>query len=835
MVVKTDRKVSSPQAKTAAENDAAHAVDRRNTLSQFGRYKFGRLNEYATALLEWYGWEHFYWKVAAGIVALALFWFSTTVPLSFTGQTIYAATVFGVALYLRRYTGTLFTLIMIVFSINASSRYLYWRYTETLSLDNWTDSIFSIVLVIAEVYAWLVLLLGYAQTIWPLRRKPEPMPDDDALWPTVDLYIPTYNESLKVVRPTVLAALALDWPRDKLKIFILDDGRRDEFRDFAQSVNVGYITRDNNRHAKAGNINAALARTDGEFVAIFDCDHIPARSFLQMSMGWFLRDPMMGMIQTPHHFLSPDPFERNLGTFRRVPNEGELFYGLIQDGNDLWNATFFCGSCAVLRRTMLLEVGGVAVETVTEDAHTALKMHRMGYSTAYISIPQAAGLATESLSLHVGQRIRWARGMAQIFRVDNPLFGKGLSFMQRLCYSNAMLHFFYGLPRMVFLLAPLSYMFFQAHIINASAYLIAVYALPHLLHANLTNSRMQGAHRHSFWAELYEATLAWYIFRPTLVALFNPKVGTFNVTAKGGLVANEFLDWEIGAPYLTMLVLNVAGLGIGIVRLFWWNVYEADTVVLNLFWTVYNLVILGATIAVATETKQVRSNHRVNCNQKAMLKLANGRSVVCRATDYSEGGLGLVMPDIAMAPLHSQVRISLFMGEREFVFPASVVFARDAIVGIEFNELSLQQQMDLVQCTLARADAWLDWSENRQVDRPLAGFKEILYHSMRGYQHLGFYLRKMVMDIYRQDADKEKSEPFYQRISKKMPVQGINLLQKLSVISAVGRKIFLKSDVERSGKSFKIVLPGLNALTTMRRALMLKPGVFLRERFGKRP
>ena len=769
-------------------------VDRRSKSRAPERYKFGKLNELVIAAREWYGWEHSYWRAAAMIFAFILFLVSMSVSLSLLGQAIYAGMVFALALYLRNYTGTLFTLIMIVFSVNASSRYLYWRYTETLSMGSWVDTFFSVTLVIAEVYAWLVLLLGYAQTIWPLRRLPEPMPEDTTQWPSVDIFIPTYNESLKVVRPTVLAAMALDWPREKLNIYILDDGRREEFAEFAKSVGVAHLTRPNNNHAKAGNINEALKVTSGEFVAIFDCDHIPARSFLQMTVGWFLRDKKLGMLQTPHHFLSPDPFERNLGTFRRVPNEGELFYGLIQDGNDLWNATFFCGSCAVTRRTILLEVGGVAIETVTEDAHTALKMHRLGYTTAYISIPQAAGLATESLSIHVGQRIRWARGMAQIFRVDNPLFGKGLSFMQRLCYSNAMLHFFYGLPRMVFLLAPLSYLFFQAHIINASAVAIAVYALPHLFHANITNSRMQGAHRHSFWAELYEATLAWYIFRPTLVALLNPKLGKFNVTAKGGLVEKEFFDWKISEPYLIMLALNVAGLLIGVVRLFWWNTFEVDTVILNLLWTVYNLVILGATIAVATETKQVRSSHRVNCNQKAMLKLASGQSFVCRANDYSEGGLGLVMPEANMAPLNSMARVSLFMGEREFVFPAKVVFARDTIVGIEFDQLSLQQQMDLVQCTLARADAWLDWDDNRVVDRPLAGLKEICYHSMRGYQHLWGDLKAGVQNSYQnkpKEAHPERGLFYHKETTDDWINQGF-VRRKLSGFFRVGRRLLVR-------------------------------------------
>lgn len=771
--------------------------DRRSGVRRPDRYKFGKLNKYTTAMIEWYGWEHRYWRIAVMLVVLVLFVFSMSVPMSLAFQSVYAATLLGIALFLRSYTGTLFTLVLVVFSVNQSSRYLYWRMTETLVLDNWVDGTFGIILLVAEIYAWLVLLLGYAQTIWPLKRKPEPMPEDTALWPGVDLYITTYDEPLRVVRPTVLAALAIDWPRDKLNIYLLDDGRREEFREFAESVGITHLTRDNNFHAKAGNINAALAKTNGEFVAIFDCDHIPARSFLQMTMGWFLRDPKLGMIQTPHHFLSPDPFERNLGTFRRVPNEGELFYGLIQDGNDLWNATFFCGSCAVLRRSILLEIGGVAVETVTEDAHTALKMHRMGYTTAYISIPQAAGLATESLSAHVGQRIRWARGMAQIFRVDNPLFGKGLSLMQRLCYSNAMLHFFYGLPRVIFLTAPLSYLFFQAHIINAEALIIAAYAIPHLAHANLTNSRMQGAHRHSFWAELYESTLAWYILRPTLVALIDPKFGKFNVTAKGGLVEKEFLDWQIGAPYLIMLALNLAGLLIGFVRLFWWNSFEAQTVILNLIWTVYNLVLLGATMAVATEAKQVRTNHRVNCNQKAMLKLNGGSRVVCRASDYSEGGLGLIMPDAGMAPLHSEVRVSLFMGVREFVFPARVVFARNTVVGVEFEGLSLQQQMDLVQCTLARADAWLDWTDNRVVDRPMQGLQEILFHSMKGFGHLWHYLLKRVAGTPHQGTEDKRPEKdvFYQRLSKRMTGKGQQemVLRKLSDFVQRGRAVLQKS------------------------------------------
>ncbi len=332
-----------------------------------------------------------------------------------------------------------------------------------------------------------------------------------------------------------------------------------------------------------------------------------------MTMGEFLADPKCALVQTPHHFFSPDPFERNFDTFRRVPNEGSLFYGLIQDGNDFWNATFFCGSCAVIKRAPLLEIGGIAVETVTEDAHTALKLHRLGYNSAYLRTVQAAGLATESLSGHIGQRIRWARGMAQIFRIDNPLLGRGLHLFQRICYSNAMLHFFYGIPRLIFLTMPIAYLYFGLHVINTSALLIMAYVLPYLFVANVTNSRLQGRYRHSFWAEVYESVLAWYIVLPTTVAFINPRLGKFNVTAKGGQIADDYLDWTISKPYLVLLALNVVGLAVGVGHLLFGSTDEPATVLMNMGWALANLIMLGAAVGVARRRGRCGSPTAFRC------------------------------------------------------------------------------------------------------------------------------------------------------------------------------------------------------------------------------
>jgi cellulose synthase (UDP-forming) len=286
-------------------------------------------------------------------LALGIGWLFITASLSLWWQAgTGAATILLGTLLLKRRANPRITYAMIGISILTTTRYLYWRVTETLPIGEGFDAIdlfFASGLILAEFYAWGILLLGYFQSAWPLQRRPVPLPEDIELWPSVDVFIPTYNEPLKVVRPTVLAALELDWPRHRINVFVLDDGRRPEFARFCAEVGATHLTRPDNKHAKAGNINHALKQTRGEYIAIFDCDHIPTRSFLQMTVGTLVADPKVALVQTPHHFFSPDPFERNLGVFRQAPNEGELFYGLLQDGNDYWDATFFCGSCAAPR------------------------------------------------------------------------------------------------------------------------------------------------------------------------------------------------------------------------------------------------------------------------------------------------------------------------------------------------------------------------------------------------------------------------------------------------------------------------------------------------------
>jgi cellulose synthase (UDP-forming) len=654
-----------------------------------------------------------------------------------------------IAIWMDRSSSSyLVTLTLMMVSCFSTLRYGFWRisYTIKFFLDpgtSWTglDMFFIVLLVLAESYAFVILFLGYLQTLWPLRRTPVPLPEDPDEWPAVDLLIPTYNEPLSVVRFTALAAMNIDWPADKLNVYILDDGKREEFRRFAEEAGIGYMTRDDNKHAKAGNINRALERLDAPFVAIFDSDHVPTRSFLQVTLGWFLRDRKLAMLQTPHHFYSPDPFERNLGQFRVIPNEGELFYGIVQDGNDFWNATFFCGSCAVLRRTALDEIGGIAVETVTEDAHTSLRMQMNGWNTAYINIPQAAGLATERLSGHVKQRIRWARGMIQILRIDNPLFAPGLSAAQRLCYFNAMTHFLYALPRLIFLTAPLIYLILGHTNVPGYWAAILAYAFPHLILSVLTNSRIQGQHRHSFWNETYETVLAPYIFLPTMLALVNPKLGSFNVTAKGGVVNRSFFDARIAQPFLVLLLFNFIGLLMAIPRMHYFDVWglrglydgvHPGTIVMNVIWTVFNIVVLGVATAVAWESQQRRQTVRVAMSVPADVILADGTVVQGVTADLSSGGCMMHIDRSFTALPGESVQLIFPVLDGDASLPATVISATGGSLRAQFDPLTLQEEEALTMVLYSRADTWLGWGEAREADRPLTSLARIFRLSFHG-------------------------------------------------------------------------------------------------------
>jgi cellulose synthase (UDP-forming) len=241
-------------------------------------------------------------------------------------------------------------------NIAAGIVYLGWRYSASV---NPMALFLSILLLAAESYGFLDAFL-YALTMWKPLYRSSPPPLEGS---SVDVFITTYNEPEEIVRMTAEAAIAIDW--SPLSVYILDDGAREEMRALAERLGCGYLTRGEewrgrDRHAKAGNVNNALAQTGGEFILILDADQIPEPNIVARLIGYF-SDPKLAFVQSPQSFynLPPgDPFG----------SDAPLFYGPIMRGKDGWNAAFFCGSNALLRREALMQVGLISYADAAERA-----------------------------------------------------------------------------------------------------------------------------------------------------------------------------------------------------------------------------------------------------------------------------------------------------------------------------------------------------------------------------------------------------------------------------------------------------------------------------------
>lgn len=628
-------------------------------------------------------------------------------------------------------------------SIIATLRYLYYRTHYTLNLDNWLNGFFSLLLFGAELYAIGTLFLSYFQTLRLRDRTPVDLttiPQEQ--WYSVDVYIPTYNEDVAIVRKTAVAAMALDYPADKKRVYVLDDGRmfperRVKLQKMCQDLGCTLLTRNTNEHAKAGNINTALRRTQGELVLILDCDHIPSRQFLKHTVGFFYQ-PSVSLVQTPHWFYNPDPFERNLLTEGKIPVHNELFYKVIQKGNDFWGAAFFCGSAAVFRKQHVLEVGGIAVETVTEDCHTSLRLHSRGYESVYYDKIMVAGLAPEKFSAYVGQQVRWARGMAQILRLENPLFNRklNLSVPQRLCYFSACSHFFFGFPRLMYAFAPILYLLFGLNLVRGLGVETLVYALPHIvlgLYANyITNKTV----RFSFWNEIFENALAFQHGIVTLLALINPKLGKFNVTDKGVQVDRRSFDWQ--STRGTVVVSGLLLLSLMAVP-FWLITYPQakEAIIINAAWAGFNLSLLVAALLVGFEQPQLRRAHRLQRQLRSMIHGLD--SIPCHGTtvDISETGANILLddwvdlPDIVDLDLWGDFGASVSLNAQ--VTRITPSHDNRVMISVEFVDLSQAQYDALVRVIYSDVDEWYA-QERSAIDKPLNSFGFLLTGPLRVLQ-----------------------------------------------------------------------------------------------------
>ncbi|MEK1928022.1 MAG: UDP-forming cellulose synthase catalytic subunit, partial [Rhizobium giardinii] len=510
-----------------------------------------------------------FWIITSlGVIALV------TLPINLQTQLIasIAVVTFMAVIKILRAEGT-WRLTALAFGTAIVMRYVYWRTTSTLPPFNQLENFIpGFLLYLAEMYSVMMLGLSLFVVSMPLPPRPS-RAASEGKYPSVDVFVPSYNEDAELLANTLAAAKAMDYPAEKLTVWLLDDGgtlqkrtspnlledqmakaRHQELQILCNDLDVRYLTRDRNEHAKAGNLNNGMQHSTGELIAVFDADHAPTRDFLLETVGYFEDDPKLFLVQTPHFFLNPDPVERNLRTFEKMPSENEMFYGIIQRGLDKWNASFFCGSAAVLRRQALDQTGGFSGLSITEDCETAIALHASGWNSVYVDRPLIAGLQPATFASFIGQRSRWAQGMMQILRFRFPLLKRGLSIPQRLCYMSSTLFWLFPFPRTIFLFAPLFYLFFDLEIFTASGSEFLGYTLAYMLVNLMMQNYLYGSFRWPWISELYEYVQTIHLLPAVVSAIVNPRKPSFKVTAKDESVLVSRLS-EISRPFFVIFAV----------------------------------------------------------------------------------------------------------------------------------------------------------------------------------------------------------------------------------------------------------------------------------------
>jgi tetratricopeptide (TPR) repeat protein/cellulose synthase/poly-beta-1,6-N-acetylglucosamine synthase-like glycosyltransferase len=563
--------------------------------------------------------------------------------------------------------------------------YLLYRGIFTLNLSTAYATFASLLLYLAEIYGVVVVLLFFLQ-VWDTREPPE---QSILYGRTVDVFVPTYNEDPDLLRTTLQACMRMDYPH---RTFLCDDGgtdarvndpekgppsreRQAKLKAICDELGATYVTRPDNRHAKAGNLNFAFEKTDGEFIIIFDADHVPEPQFITRLIGYFA-DEKLAFVQTPHAFYNFESFQSVYNHGKGLYwEDGQLFYKVIQPGRNRWNAAIFAGSAALFRRKALAEVGYIATETITEDMHTGLRMHSRGWKSLGISQRLIAGQAAPDVTTFHTQRLRWGEGNLSIMAHDNPLNTKGLKLGQRLCYLGSMIHWAGGVFKLAIYFTPLMMLISGVPPVNQFTWtLFCIMVL--YVSASIWGVRFISNGHGSFWRnEMFTMLGFWTQVKGTMRALFMRKLSKFVVTSKRGRQSKSI--WPFIRPHFYFIGLSVLALFWGWGRVIYGISVDFYKPILASCWTVFHMSLAVACIRRSLWPEDLRYSYRHTVHLPVEFTSEEDdfqkRELGC-TIDLSEGGAALVV--YRPVPKGFRLRLSIHGTAEALHADATVVWTR---------------------------------------------------------------------------------------------------------------------------------------------------------------
>ena len=529
-------------------------------------------------------------------------------------------------------------------------RYMIWRWLATLPPIGLTiDWIIGVVFAIVETLAMTGTTIGLICLTRLSNRSPQV--ERNLAWldastppPLVDVFICTYNEDEAILERTIIGAVSMDYAR--FRVWVLDDGRRPWLEELSARLGAGYLTRPDNAHAKAGNINNGLKHVATlperpDFISILDADFVPTPQFLRRTLSLF-RESDVGIVQTPQHFMNPDPLQTNLSISGVWPDEQRYFFDVVLASKDAWGAAFCCGTSSVIRFSELQRIGGFATDSVTEDYLVTLKLKQAGYRTVYLNERLSLGLAPEGLKEYITQRSRWALGFMQIFRGSlGPLRrGNGLTLIDRVSLIEAFLYWCGSYSfRMLGIIIPILYLLLNINAVQADVATTLSYYLPHFVASAIATGWMAQSRVMPIMTDVTQLLAASQILQAVAHGLLKPKGQKFKVTAKGGDRSQRFVQW----PLLNMFLIY---LGLTIVGVIWAFLLEdgsklRDSSALCLFWSWYNIIVLAIACLVCIEQPRYRAAERLATGDVATVQ-AGDASSAHRILDISLGGARLL-------------------------------------------------------------------------------------------------------------------------------------------------------------------------------------------------
>ncbi|MGZ5871021.1 MAG: glycosyltransferase family 2 protein [Bradyrhizobium sp.] len=536
---------------------------------------------------------------------------------------------------------------LVAVSLILTWQYLIWRITQTLPQFGFSaDWLFGITFLGTE------LMTGIGATItWLLLTRTSSRSasvDANMPWlmqtqPLVDVLICTYNEDRAILERTIIGAMGMTYPN--FRVWVLDDGRRDWLSDLCARKGCNYLTRPDNAHAKAGNINHAVRHlaalpSPPDFIAVLDADFVPFSNFVSRACSLF-KDPAAGIVQTPQHFFNPDPIQSNLAITEVFPDEQRFFFDIIMPSKDAWELAFCCGTSSVIRFSALREIGGFPTDSVTEDFLLTVRLRERGFKTLYLNEKLSVGLAPEGINEYATQRTRWCLGLVQIcrgrsgpFRLGNSLpLSFRISLVETFLYWGGSFSF-----RMFCMLAPALYFLFDIRMVQADLSDAVAHFAPMVIAQIAITTWLGGGRMLPLIADVYQMLIAPEIIRVVAFTLIKPSGHKFKVTAKGLHYAGLNVQWRLLFRFLAIASITILGLA----KAFAFDHSDLiqDGGALNLFWAWYNLLVLTICCLVCVEQPRRRLDERFATREKVLLKIG-GQVRVFDVTDISASGMRL--------------------------------------------------------------------------------------------------------------------------------------------------------------------------------------------------